>query len=30
MMKNREVTLNGLMGITDVQELLEKAKYNPQ
>jgi hypothetical protein len=30
MKKNRNVTLAGLMGITDVQSILEKARYNPQ
>ena len=30
MMKNRSVSLNGLMGNTDVQSIMEKARYNPQ
>jgi hypothetical protein len=29
MIKNRNVTLAGLMGNTDVQSILEKARYNP-
>lgn len=30
MMKNKEITLADMMNDTDIQKLLEKAKYNPQ